>query len=73
VTGALPVAVVNESFARRYFEGDAMGRRIRLGGRESSRSGAPSSASCRTCTSRAERQRLTAAVYMPFAQATRAS
>ncbi|HUE76358.1 MAG TPA: ABC transporter permease [Longimicrobiales bacterium] len=29
--GALPVAVVNESFARRYLEGEAVGKRIRLG------------------------------------------
>jgi putative ABC transport system permease protein len=28
---SLPIAVVNESFARRYFEGDALGRRVRFG------------------------------------------
>jgi putative ABC transport system permease protein len=33
--GALPVAVVTESFARRYFAGEALGKRVRLGGRES--------------------------------------
>lgn len=33
--GSLPVAVVNESFARRFFDGDAVGRRIRMGGRDS--------------------------------------
>jgi putative ABC transport system permease protein len=34
--GSLPVAVVNESFVRRHFDdGDALGKRIRLGGRES--------------------------------------
>ncbi|CAN5800576.1 ABC transporter permease [soil metagenome] len=34
--GALPVAVVNESFARRFFEdGDVIGRRIRMGARDS--------------------------------------
>jgi putative ABC transport system permease protein len=32
---ALPVAVVSESFARRFFDGDAIGKRIRLGGRDS--------------------------------------
>jgi putative ABC transport system permease protein len=35
-TGALPVVVVNEEFAAKYFEaGDAIGKRVRLGGRES--------------------------------------
>ena len=36
--GALPVAVVNEEFARRYFSGvDPIGRRIRLDGRPESK------------------------------------
>ena len=29
--GSLPVAVVNESFARRYLSGEAVGKRVRLG------------------------------------------
>jgi putative ABC transport system permease protein len=34
--GTQPVAVVNETFVRRFFsDGDAIGRRIRLGGRDS--------------------------------------
>jgi predicted permease len=34
--GSLPVAIVNEEFVRRFFAGeDAIGRRIRIGGRES--------------------------------------
>jgi putative ABC transport system permease protein len=33
--GSLPVAVVNETLARRYFDGDAIGKRIRMGGRNS--------------------------------------
>lgn len=36
--GSLPVAIVNESFARRFFpDGDPLGNRIRLGGAESER------------------------------------
>ena len=34
--GALPVVIVNESFARRYFpDGDALGKRLQMGGRNS--------------------------------------
>ena len=33
--GTLPVAIVNDAFARKYFGGNALGKRIRLGGLKS--------------------------------------
>ena len=35
--GSLPVTVVNESFARRFLDGDAVGKRVRLGQSDSER------------------------------------
>jgi putative ABC transport system permease protein len=67
--GSLPVAVVNETLARRYFDGDAIGKRIRMGGRSSEQD-------WRTIVGVVpdmyleglNGNELVAAVYVPFAQ-----